>query len=605
MISRYFVIIVLVFSSVIIRAQVPTSMKARITAVENSLMPYVPIKEFKGWNLPARMKFYRVPGVSIAVIHNFKLDWVKGYGLADTLKNIPVTPETLFSAGSISKLVTAVAALKLVENNQLNLDKPINNYLTSWRIPENDFTRRTPITLRLLLSHQAGTSQSSYFGFTPDKVPSLSIRDILNGIPAAESRPVVVNSEPKKEFRYSGGGYLIAQQAIMDVTNQEFASFTRKSIFKVLGMQHTTFAQPLSPAFSKKAAWAYSQNSWFKGMPYVYPQQAAAGLYATPQDLARFIIVLQQSYRGKSNFLKPATVQALVTPQVGVSNGVYREEMGLGAFLLQRSDNHQPNGVYFEHTGVNAGFLAYAIGNLTAGNGVIIMLNKDGAADELGKEIRRAVAKVYNWTNFLPDQIIPQPLPDSLLVQYAGRYQRGPDEVVTFRKENNYLLETINQGRPIYCFPVAKDTVAFSDYSFKGVFRRNRESQITGLEILELSKLLPRLPDTSYLPNELLRQGRLREAVAGYRKLQWNEYQLTYMAYELMHERPAKLKEAESILQLASQQFPQSGIVKARFGDLYRFQGKKAEAIQAYQRALATNPQDKDLKDKLTALTSP
>ena len=415
----------------------------------------------------------------------------------------------------------------------------------------------------------------------------------------------MVNTEPKKEFRYSGGGYLIVQQAIMDVTNQEFASFTHKGIFKVLGMQHTTFAQLLPPAFSKKAAWAYSQNSWFKGMPYVYPQQAAAGLYATPQDLARFIIALQQSYRGKSNFLKPATVQALVTPQVVVSNGVYREEMGLGAFLLQRSDNHQPNGVYFEHTGVNAGFLAYAIGNLAAGNGVIIMLNKDGAADELGKEIRRAVAKVYNWTNFLPDQIIPQPLPDSLLLQYTGRYQRGPDEVVTFRKENNYLLETINQGRPIYCFPVAKDTVAFSDYPFKGVFRRNRESQITGLEILELGKLLPRLPDTSYLPNELLHQGRLKEAVAGYRKLQWNEYQLTYMAYELMHERPAKLTEAESILQLAKQQFPQSGIVEARFGDLYRLQSKKAEAIQAYKRALATNPQDKDLKDKLTALTSP
>ncbi|CAA9255495.1 MAG: hypothetical protein AVDCRST_MAG95-2075 [uncultured Adhaeribacter sp.] len=111
MISRYFVIIVLVFSSVIIRAQVPNSKKARITAVENSLMPYVPIRDFKGWNLPARMKFYRVPGVSIAVIHNFKLDWVKGYGLADTLKNIPVTSETMFS---VSHLMLVLPRIKFL-----------------------------------------------------------------------------------------------------------------------------------------------------------------------------------------------------------------------------------------------------------------------------------------------------------------------------------------------------------------------------------------------------------------------------------------------------------------------------------------------------------
>ncbi|WP_233219313.1 serine hydrolase [Adhaeribacter arboris] len=548
------------------------------------------------------MQFYRVPGLSIAVIHNFKLDWTKAYGLAGTSRQIPVTTKTMFSAGSISKLVTAVAALGLVDKKQIQLDRPINNYLVSWQLPDNDFTHNTPITLRLLLSHQAGTSQSSYWGFVPYKLPSLKIQDILNGVPEAESRPVIVNSRPGKEFRYSGGGYLIVQQAIMDVTKQDFADFTQRSIFRRLGMHHTTFTQPLPVSFQKLASWAYSDNSWFKGVPYVYPQQAAAGLYSTPTDLAKLIIELQKSYHGKSRFFSQTLAKEMFTPQVGVSNGFYKEEMGLGAFLLQRQDNQKLAGVYFEHTGVNAGFLAYVIGNLTEGNGVVIMMNKDGAADELGKEIRRAVAKAYQWTNFLPDEIKPVTLPDKKLDEYAGRYQRTPDEVVTFRRENNYLIETINQGSPIYCFPVAMDTIAFSDYPYKGVFRRNAQGDIADVVILEQQKVLPRLSENNLLPNELMHRGQIAEAIAGYRKLKLNEYQLTYMAYEFMHQKPAKLKEAESILHLANEQYPKSGILQARWGDLYVMLGKTAEAVNAYQQALKDNPEDKELQEKLNAL---
>ncbi|RDC65664.1 serine hydrolase domain-containing protein [Adhaeribacter pallidiroseus] len=575
----------------------------RIQQVENSLMPYVPIKDFPGWNLAERMKHYRVPGLSIAVIRNLKIDWAKSYGLADTTTKMPVTTTTVFSAGSISKLVTAVAALQLVDKKQLTLDSPINNYLTSWKLPDNQYTQNTPITLRYLLSHQAGVSQSSYYGSTPNEAPFPTIIEILNGLPPAESRPVVVNSQPGKEFRYSGGAYLIAQQAIMDMTKKSFTDYTYQNIFKKWGMPHTTFAQPLPVKFQKLASWAYSENSWYKGMPYVYPQQAAAGLYSTPSDLAKLIIQLQKSYQGQSKLLSREIITEMLKPQVAVTKGFYHEDMGLGAFLLQRHDNQNPAGIYFEHTGVNAGFLAYAIGSLTEGNGVVIMMNKDGAADELGKEIRRAVAKVYNWTAFLPDQINPIALATNQLQQYAGRYQRAPDEVVKFRQEKNYLVETINQGNPIYCFPIAPDTIAFSDFPFKGVFRRNNQNQITGVEILGIDKVMPRLANDDLLPNELMQQGRIPEAMAGYRKLQLNENQLTYMAYEFMHQKPAKLKEAEGILQLADERFAQSSIVLARWGDLYQLQGKIKEATAAYQQALKDNPQDKELQQKLSALT--
>ncbi|TYZ06378.1 serine hydrolase [Hymenobacter lutimineralis] len=583
-------------------APLPASVPTRIRAVENSLLPYVPVAGLPGWNLLDRMKYHRVPGLSIAVIHNYRVEWVKGYGWADTTKRLPVTPATLFSAGSISKLVTAGAALQLVQAGKLSLDAPINTYLKSWQLPENEFTRQQPVTLRRLLSHQGGTSQSSYYGFVPGKAPLPSVVDILSGQPQAESRPVIVNQVPGSGFQYSGGGYLVAQLALMDVTGQDFAALTNEVLFRPLRMRSATFAQPLPAALAARAAWAYSESSWFKGVPYLYPQQAPAGLYATPADVARFLLEVQQAYRGRGRVLTQATARAMLTPQAEVSQGTYREQMGLGAFLLQRADRTDDATRYFEHTGVNAGFLAYAIGSVVGGNGVVIMMNNNNGAAELGKELRRAVAKVYGWPGFLPDAIQPLAAASTHLDAYAGRYQRGPDEVVTFRRQDGHLVETINDGPEILVYPVGPDTVAFTDFALRGVFLRDAAGQVRGLRIPELNQQLPRLAPDQWLPGEQLRRGRIAEAVAGYRQLHLNEYQLTYLVYELLNGRPANLPAAEALLNLAQEQFPQSSIVFARWGDLYVRQANKPKAIEAYQQALRLYPEDKDVQEKLRAL---
>lgn len=582
----------------------PRTVAAQVQEVENSLMPYVPVAGLAGWNLQERMKFYRVPGLSIAVIHNYQVAWAKAYGWADTTARTPVTTATMFSAGSISKLVTAGAALALVQQGKLTLDAPINTYLKSWQLGENDFTRPRPVSLRLLLSHQAGTSQSSYWGFVPSITPLPSVVDILSGQPRAESRPVVVNGKPGTEFRYSGGGYLVAQLAMTDVSGQDFTSLTDATLFRPLGMRTATFAQPLPKALQARAAWAYSENSWFKGMPYVYPQQAPTGLYATPTDLARFLIEVQQAYRGQGKVLSQASARAMLTPQIDVSNGTYREQMGLGAFLLQRADRTDEASRYFEHTGVNAGFLAYAMGSVTGGNGVVIMMNNDGGASELGKELRRAVAKVYGWPEFLPPPIRPAARPVATLDACAGRYQRGPDEVVTFRREGQHLVETINAGRPILCYPVGGgDTLAFTDFPLKASFERTAAGQVTGFRMLGADKATPRLGQDEFLPGELLRLGRIAEAVAGYRALNLNEYQLTYMAYELLNRRPRpNLPAAEGLLTLAQERFPQSAVVFARWGDLHTCRRDTNKAVAAYQTALRLNPDDKELRGKLLAL---
>ena len=515
-----------------------------ILQVENNLIPYVPVKGFKGWNIIDRMKYYKVPGLSIAVIKDYKIDWAKSYGLADTINKTPVTTETMFSAGSISKFLMAVTALKMVDSGQIELEKPA-------------------ITLRMLLSHSAGTSQTSYFGFTPTQ-PLPTIVEILSGAKISETRPVVVNSEPNKEFRYSGGGSMIAQLALMDVSKKSFSNLTQEIIFDKLGMNNSTFIQPVPAKFTKQISWAYSYASWFKGMPYVYPQQAAAGLYTTPTDLAKFFIDIQKSYLGKGEILSQAITKKMLMPQQNVSDGSYKEQIGIGPFLIQRTDNKDPRGVFFEFTGVNAGFLAYGMASVEGGYGVIVMLNSGDNQNGIGKEIRRAVAKVYNWTNFLPTEIQPINLPNKELDKFVGRYRMGTDEVLYLQKEKNYLVENINDGFEIYCFPITKDTIVFSDFNIKGFFKRNKNGEVTGLQNIYQEKPMQKMKDDEFSPSEYLKMEKYDEAKKAFAAMKMNEGQITYLAYDLMNRKPLNERAVRTILDVATEQHPNSSMVFSR-----------------------------------------
>lgn len=579
------------------------SVKTRIKSVENGLIPYVPVQGFPAWNIYERMKHYKVPGVSIAVVNNFKVEWAKGYGLADTLKKTPVTPETMFSAGSISKLVMAAAAFQLVQEQKISLDEPINQYLKSWKIPENDYTRQTPITLRMLLSHTAGISQTSYFGFTPDKKNLPTILDILSGQPNAESRGVVVNSEPKKEFRYSGGGSMIAQMALMDVSGERFEALCDRVLFQPLGMSQSTFAQPLPGKFQTQAAWGYSYAPWYEGMPYVYPQQAAAGLYATPSDLASFLIEIQQALRGKGKVLTPVSAQTMVTPVAKVSEGGFREEMGVGPFLLQRIDNQDAQGRYFEFTGVNAGFVAYLIGNITEGYGAVIMLNTGDDFNGLGKEIRRAIAQTYGWHNFLPPTIQPKKWTKAELERVVGRYRLGPDEVMSFQREGDHLIQVINSGSPIPCFPIAKDSIVLTDFNVKAHFRFDAQGRASSFQSVYQTNPILRMAEDESTPTELINAQKLPEAKALFRTQQLNVYQITYKIYELLNRKPVgNFAAAKMLLELAEEQHPQSAIVFARWGDYYLKMQDRAAAIRAYERANQLDPSDEAVVKVLRGL---
>jgi tetratricopeptide (TPR) repeat protein len=291
-----------------------------------------------------------------------------------------------------------------------------------------------------------------------------------------------------------------------------------------------------------------------------------------------------------------------MSPQVAVSDGGYREQMGVGPFLLQQSDNKDDAGIYFEFTGVNAGFLAYAMASVKAGRGVVVMLNTGDDVNGLGKEIRRAVAKTYGWKNFLPEEIQPLQLSSAELEQFVGRYRKGADEVVYIERQDNYLVETINEGNAIYCFPVAKDTVVFTDFNVKGGFARDAAGTVVSLQTVWQEAAMPKMKPDEFTPSELLKLKRYEEAKAGFRDLMLNEYQLTYQVYERLNSKNADMQAVKSLLELAAEQYPASAIVWSRWGDYYRKTGEKEKAIVNYQKALSLDPVDQQVAELIKSL---
>jgi CubicO group peptidase (beta-lactamase class C family) len=190
-------------------------------AVENGLRREDQLDQRPTWTLQERMAHYRVPGVSVAVISGLKIDWAKGYGFASVETKAPVTPDTIFQAGSLGKAVTVAGALRAVQEGRLSLDSDINHFLRSWQLPENEHVAATPVTLRHLLGHTAGTTVSGYFGyFAEDPLPTLL--QVLEGQHPANSPAVRVDLRPGTAWRYSGGGYCVVQQALIDVYGRPF-----------------------------------------------------------------------------------------------------------------------------------------------------------------------------------------------------------------------------------------------------------------------------------------------------------------------------------------------------------------------------------------------
>jgi CubicO group peptidase (beta-lactamase class C family) len=323
--------------------------------------------------------------VSIAVASGEAIDWAKGYGVADEGTHRPVTPDTVFQAASISKPVAAAAALALLDQMGLDLDADVRGPLQTWRLPENALTERAPVTMRLLLSHSAGFNVHGFAGYgSSDRLPSLV--QILDGSPPANNEPIRVTSEPGAVYRYSGGGFEVVEQVLEDLApGTGYAALVQARVFDPAGMARSSLVDPIDP----DAASAHDEGGRvLAGRWHRYPERAAAAVWTTSSDLARFALHLQLSYRGRSVALLPRAVsQEMLTRQRPTDTP--GQFVGLGVFL----EGAGPDG-YFQHGGANAGYRGYMLGYLDRPLAIAIMTNSD-VGDRIFEPVLDAVRAAY------------------------------------------------------------------------------------------------------------------------------------------------------------------------------------------------------------------
>lgn len=390
----------------------------KIKQVESGLRYPVVIQGDKNsyMTLADRMKFYKTPAVSIAVIDQGKIAWAKAYGTVSFDEHAQkVDTKTLFQAASISKAVTAMGALLLVQQGKISLDEDVNSYLKSWKIPDNEFTKTEKVTLRRLLSHTAGLSEHHGFpGYAVgENIPTLV--EILEGKKPAVTDPVYVTQIPGKEHHYSGGGTVIVQLLIEDVTGEKFDVWMKKNILIPFGMSSSTFDQPLTKSDSEHAAYGYYDDGKpVQGRWHIYPEKAPAGLWSTPTDLAQFAVTILNIVHDKQKGpLHKELVQEALKMQFKI-NGDHGQ--GLGFFVYGSGEN-----MAFGHGGKNEGFIANLMVFPELEKGWAIMINQSDA-HELMEEIERSISDVYGMPGKDPLIKKVEKLDETSAKKYVGIY---------------------------------------------------------------------------------------------------------------------------------------------------------------------------------------
>lgn len=516
------------------------------------------------------MREYKIPAISIAVFDNYEVVWAKAYGFADVESQRPATVETTFLAGSISKSVNALGQLLAVEDGLLELDAPINEALKRWKLPENELTRAKPVSLAMLLSHTAGTTVHGFRGYAVrEKVPT--IEQILDGTPPANSAPIRVDLAPGTKFRYSGGGTTITQLALEERSKQPYAEFLATRVLAPLGMTSSSFEQELGAARLVHAAAGYGPDgNAIDGKRFVYPEMAAAGLWTTPTDLARFFIEIAKARAGNSKVV-PEKVAKKMTTKVADAEPI--GGVGLGVFLMERNSVE-----LFGHNGADAGFQAVALSSLEGGRGIVMMANSENGF-RIFPEIERTIFAAYEWPG-ADAPVVRFRLDGNVRLQFVGRYTADgvPIEIV---ERGNELHARTPFGEPAELVPTAPDKLIKVDD------RTEVRLTANGLELHPANRtpqLLVR--GVSEHPLFLLEAGRFNDAVTALKAVKdkkTEEARINQLGYALLSRDATK---AIEVFKLNAAAFADSANAHDSLAEAYAKTGNKAAAITAYERAL-------------------
>lgn len=329
-------------------------------------------------SLAEAMTRYRVPGVSAAAMVGGRVVWAHAWGVADAASRRPMTPETILQAASVSKPMTAVAVMRMVQNGELSLDEDIGEYI-EW---EGKVGRqRARVTLRQLLSHSAGINIHGFAGYPRNRSEIPTTEDILEG-KGTNSPKIRLEAAPGSKYKYSGGGFVLVQRVVEEEIEDPFAAAMYDWLIRPFRLTHSTFELPLSKEHAAFAAFGSEDGKPIPGGYNLYPEQAPAGLWTTPTDLLTVASWLVAAYRGTPAPIAQATVQAMLTPTS--PDGTF----GIGWGVKRHGDVIEAT-----HSGSNAGFTSVVTWR-TDGSGAAVMVNSDGP---IAQGLARAIGEEYGW----------------------------------------------------------------------------------------------------------------------------------------------------------------------------------------------------------------
>ncbi|MGN7866359.1 serine hydrolase [Chryseobacterium sp. 22458] len=598
--TSFYIAIVLGILGNSVSAQTTSDTDREIAQVESGLMPVTRFEGESLWTLASRMKHYNVPGVSIAVIKNSKIIWSKTYGLADVESKIPVNSRTLFQAASMSKPVSVYAALSIVEKRKLDPDADMNTYLTSWKIPENQFTKDKKVSLKNIVSHTAGFTVSGFPGYEPGKsVPTLI--QVLNGRNPANTSPVIVDQVPGKSFRYAGGGYCVMQQMLIDIEKKDFPTIMKENVLQPLNMKNSTFVQPLPESHVKWAATAYNmEGKRVQGRYHTYPEMAAAGLWTTAEDLAGFVIDIQNTLGNKStNIVSQKTAEEFTSP-------FFDKFEGLGIFLENRKGE-----TYFTHGGWNEGFSSKFIASKTSGDGVVVLTNTN--KPDFIEELVRSVAAVYQWPGYTNPVNKILPLKEEDFRHSIGRYRFNNYGLYRVYREKGKLMMSINDiENPVELIKVGENAYTTRNWDYRSEFVKNPETgKMELVQILQDKTIYsrnPQLGKDENTPLELILEGNFDKGLEAFRKARTENSDHYFLSEDFLNNvgysqlREKKYTKAIDIFRTINALYPENKTVYESLGEAYLKAGKKENAKQVYCKALEINPENENAAKALKTL---
>ena len=417
--------------------------QARKKQVEHGLLPHVVFDgEIKPVSIETRMAMAKTPALSVAVVHNGKLDWSAAWGQLQA-DGAGADCGSLFQAGSIAKPVTLLAALRMKAAGLIDFDRSIETYLSSYHLPAGRQTNANPVTFRNLLAHSAGIAPGGYAGYAQNE-PIPTDQQIVRGEAPSNSRKVEVLNAPGASLAYSGGGYTVIEIALQDQLHKPFDQIMREWLLSPVGMKQADFTMPLPASSHPHTARGHKiDGTLISGGWNNYPEQAAAGLWATATDLAMFLLEIHKGYVGKSNVFTQASIRELLASPI--ANHAY------GFRLMGEGDQ-----VFITHYGGTVGYRAGMTLNLQTGDGAVFLTNSDNGSN-LGGAFFSAVSRAYEWPMFREERVKRMTQPAAVLQSLVGIYvfpDQGWKVSVVYERDSLTLVFPAGNRLPLVMVPI-------------------------------------------------------------------------------------------------------------------------------------------------------